>query len=419
MADPSLKTKLKPFVLMSDSQLKITQGGGCLRIFGTPFLLAGVFVSLIGLGIIKVENASEVPFWDWPIIFVMGLIFTCVGAVLVFGRSWILIDKGKGIISNIKGLIVPMKRQDYKLADFEAVTIDYIEGDSDTSERYEVRLKKKSGIDNIMLYSSARYGDSSTRALFLAGFLRLTLEDSSSDNKTVLKPDELDSSLKKRLTRHADAMKNAYPPVEMKSRITDGINFIQIEIPSKGFSYSSFIPLVIAVFVNWYFFENFLPFFDRTHTPEFVTYFFTGFVLIFFLLFPVISLIKSIAGSLRNSAVVSISDNEIEIEFINGFRSKTVKIPFSEIIDMDYSTALGAKLTVKNSAVKRASDISESGYGMQDKNSALFKLIDYLSRFAVSKGIVIKTKKDVITFGDGLADDEIRYIFSTITRNFR
>jgi hypothetical protein len=58
-----------------------------------------------------------------------------------------------------------MKRQDYSLADFEAVLIDYIEGDSDTSERYEVRLKKKSGIDNIMLYSSARYGDSSERAL--------------------------------------------------------------------------------------------------------------------------------------------------------------------------------------------------------------------------------------------------------------
>lgn len=39
-----------------------------------------------------------------------------------------------------------------------------------------------------------------------------------------------------------------------------------------------------------------------------------------------------------------------------------------------------------------------------------------LSRFLKGKGIVVKTRKGMTTFGEGLADDEIQYLHSVVRR---
>jgi hypothetical protein len=404
----------KQFRLITPTQLKITQGGGCISIFGMPFLLAGIFVTLMGLQVIRVENASEVPFWAWPVITLMGAVFTCVGGVLVFGRTWITIDTGSGSISEVKGIIKPIKRQDFRLVEFDRIALDFIPGDSDTSDSYEVNLSKITG-GKLKLSSSVQYSDSYEKAVFLAEFMKMTLEDNSTENTAVLKPEDLGHSLKSRLLRHADALKAAYPPADMKCRINEGIEGLQIEIPSAGFGLSGFIPLIIAAGVTWYFFENFVPFFKHTNTPEPVTFFFTAFVLIFFLLLPVLSFIKSVIRSMRNSAVLKIMPGVLELTYIDAWKKKAVNIPVSDIIDMDYSTASKQKSSLRTMPVTSAGESRRNYANTLSPDSRVFKFIEFMNSFVRSKGIVIKTKKDIYTFAQGLPDNEVLYIFSLIS----
>jgi hypothetical protein len=59
----TLQTPPRPFRQPAPDRVEIREGGGCLSIFGLPFLAAGVFTALIGLQIIPVSNKDEVPAW--------------------------------------------------------------------------------------------------------------------------------------------------------------------------------------------------------------------------------------------------------------------------------------------------------------------------------------------------------------------
>jgi hypothetical protein len=41
--------------------LQLQEGGGCLSLFGVPFLSAGIFVTLMGIRIIPMQNAADIP----------------------------------------------------------------------------------------------------------------------------------------------------------------------------------------------------------------------------------------------------------------------------------------------------------------------------------------------------------------------
>src|SRR5512137_2953520 len=100
--------KKGPLTYRDSGTLEIRSGGGCLLIFGLPFLLAGLFVMQIPLGIIPMECSPGL----LPSVFVVlfGSVFAVVGAGLVFGRSGIILDRGRGRITQWYGLLVPMKR---------------------------------------------------------------------------------------------------------------------------------------------------------------------------------------------------------------------------------------------------------------------------------------------------------------------
>jgi hypothetical protein len=60
-------------------RLEICSGGGCLSLFGIPFLAAGIFLLLVALQILRLSNADEVPLLAWPLLLLMGLAFAGVG----------------------------------------------------------------------------------------------------------------------------------------------------------------------------------------------------------------------------------------------------------------------------------------------------------------------------------------------------
>jgi hypothetical protein len=83
--------------------------------------------------VVPVSNADELPGFGWPLLIVMGVAFIAVGGTLVFGRSWTTIDTSQRAVIRQWGLVVPLKERTFPLEAYVAVTLGFVQGDSDTS----------------------------------------------------------------------------------------------------------------------------------------------------------------------------------------------------------------------------------------------------------------------------------------------
>ncbi|HTY57510.1 MAG TPA: hypothetical protein VMF59_01780 [Bacteroidota bacterium] len=43
--------------------LQVQEDGGCLSLFGVPFLVVGIFVTLVGIRVFPMQNAADIPIW--------------------------------------------------------------------------------------------------------------------------------------------------------------------------------------------------------------------------------------------------------------------------------------------------------------------------------------------------------------------
>jgi hypothetical protein len=55
------------FRLHGSDILELKTGGGCLGIFGLPFLLAGIFLLIAAWGLFPLANALEIPGWSYSL----------------------------------------------------------------------------------------------------------------------------------------------------------------------------------------------------------------------------------------------------------------------------------------------------------------------------------------------------------------
>ena len=146
------------FTQPTPDRVEVKRGGGCLSIFGIPFFLAGIFMLLVTLQIVPVSNADEIPWFGWIILLFMSLVFTGVGGGLVFGRLWITIDKTRRRIFKARGLLKPMRGEQYDLNSYVSVIIKHNPGDSDTAETFPVSLRGADGTTELELTSYNNYG---------------------------------------------------------------------------------------------------------------------------------------------------------------------------------------------------------------------------------------------------------------------
>lgn len=75
---------------VAPGRLEIREGGGCLALFGAPFLAVGIFASLATLGLVTMRSDGQPATQATAALF--AVLFTLVGGVLVFGRSVTAID---------------------------------------------------------------------------------------------------------------------------------------------------------------------------------------------------------------------------------------------------------------------------------------------------------------------------------------
>jgi hypothetical protein len=111
------------------------------------------------------------------------------------------------------------------------------------------------------------------------------------------------------------------------------------------------------------------------------------------------------------------SRDGIRIDERGAWRTRTLaSLAAPQILDIDFSTSASLIDSAKRAAVQRTRDAGHSVDASSSAAARVEKLVNQLSRFATGKGVTIKTRQGLTTFGQGLPDQEIRYLHSVVRR---
>jgi hypothetical protein len=390
---------------VAPDRLEVKEGGGCLALFGVPFLAAGIFVTLIAARIVRLKNAADVPAWAWPLILLMGLAFVAVGGGLVLGRRWTILDAGRGAILKQWGLLVPMRGEAHSLADYDAVVVRFEAGDSDSADRYPVLLRAKGGGADLALQSATQYGESREAAAAIAKSLRLPLVDAATTHESVLAADLADAPFPEQAPG-ADLCGDAPRPLRMQCQVRESSRTVEIILPGPGFQWRKLVGPAISVGVLSYLSPQLLRFFRQTHTPEAVQTAILGFAVFLVVVIPLVGIFNAARLASRGRTLVTASPEGIVIEERGAWRARSTRLPTAEILGLDYGTAEDAFTSAQWGAKQRV----PAGRDIAPR------LLAVMRRLVASKGITVKSRKGLFTFGAGLPDDEVRYLHALVVR---
>jgi len=401
------------FVPTHDPDLVETRsGGGCLSIFGLPFLLAGLFVLQTPLRIIPVENFEAIP---WFVYIVLGGTFTAVGAVLVFGRTGMILDRRNGLIIRWHGLLVPMKRTEHSLGDVRRVTLTKDSGDSDSPDTYPVRLEGDL-VKPVAVCSPTDYHEARRAAKETAAFLSLPLEDSSSGVKVLREPDKLYESFRDRARRlKEDTSRLPDPPFEMKTIIRETGDGLILEIPVRTSWLSRLLHLVgAALFVGFglYFF---LPF-TRLPAPPAVRYALMGVFLVVFILGPLWSVVGKVFPASRNRTVVTVTPASLRVRERIGRKVKLTEIPSDELQELEMPTMKNMLDTIKLPGGLPRQELPDTGVPRLSDGRPVPDSVLWLMKRAGSRGITACGDNASVQFGAGLPEEEMTYLYGLIRK---
>ena len=110
------------------------------------------------------------------------------------------------------------------------------------------------------------------------------------------------------------------------------------------------------------------------------------------------------------------SSAEIVIEERGAFRSEETRITGEEIFGLDFGTVDSTMASAKAKSLEPYSGSVGRGSGGSRFSS---KRLKWIAKLAKSKGVTLKTERGLFTFGAGLPDDEVRYLYSLVKATLR
>jgi hypothetical protein len=384
-----------------------------MAVFGLPFFAAGIFLTLVIFGVVPVSDADELPALAWPFLVLMAIAFTAIGGALVFGRSWTTLDRSQQQVVKQRGLLIPLRNEIVSLHGYTSVTLDFVEGDSDTADRFPIALRAPAGPD-LPLCTFNDYALARDCARAIAEHLQVDLEDASTDHPTRSAAREFEVPLQERLRREG-APADVIRPTGARSEVTREADGVRIVIPVRRLHpvvlATGLVPVVIAFLIG----PLLATFFRQTRTPDPVAWAFLGFLALGFGVFPMVSLLNGFLRSRRGGTIVEVSSQGLRIQERGAWATRTIaSFEASEILDIDYSSRDSAIAAARRAAEQQAlrSDPSASS----TITPKVERIVAALSRFAQGKGVTVKARTRLTTFGQGLDDEEVLYLHAVIRR---
>jgi hypothetical protein len=306
---------------------EIRHGGGCLILFGFPFFAAGLAVAASPVW------ASEPQDQAWVAI-PFGLLFSAVGAGLMFWRGGMTIDRHGGTIRTWWGFLVPWQQKAYRIEEAQAVTLSSEVRRSKNSSYtvYPVRLHGE-GIQ-VDVESPRDYPEARRQAEQLATFLHLPVRDSSTGTIVEREAGRLNESLRQRVQRTGAPRQVPPPPVGCRIQSRIGGGTAEFAIPAQGYRpalFLLFVPVLLFsgfayFFVLRHFFGGDGPFADRWPFLLFGAA---------FLILPMVAMAGVIMRQATVEERVAVSPQTLRVEKRTRFSAQTTEIPAAELEDLD------------------------------------------------------------------------------------
>ncbi len=402
-----MKTPENSFVQVSPDRLEIKKGGGCLSLFGIPFFAAGIFILLISLHLIPISNANEIQWWGWIVLAFMGIVFTCVGAVLVFGREWYSIDRAQQRIWIARGLLVPMRGSSYSLNDYDSILLKYDAGDSETAEKYPISLSSTQEGKELLLINAMAYGAAREQAMMLMKFLCLPLSDLTTDHAEFL-------SVHPKPASEFDDAKESIPVPQLSCRVIENSEELSLALKGEALHpihiISGLIPALLFIIFGLRFFR----FMVQTQTPVVVRLFFWGFFGVFFVLLPLSQVLNKLLLTRVYTYIMRINIRGVEFETRSLFSRKTILIKPQDVLGFDFSIPETWQQNLRNPSILSGTNRDQS----QNEVHRIPGWVMSLAKLNRSKGIIIKASEGLHYFGSGLPSAEIRYLHFLVVRAF-
>lgn len=381
--------------------------------FGLVFFAAGVFMLIVVAGIVPVNNADEMSRLGWVVLLLMGVVFSAVGGTLAFGRSWTTLDVSQRLVIKQWGLLIPFREQTHTLDGYTAVTLGFVQGDSDSADRFPTGLKAKSGAD-LPLCSFTTYETSRECGVAIARHLKLDIEDATTDHHVRLTPADADRPIRQ---RPFDPVREvAVPrPAGARSDVSREDGGVRIVIPDPPVHPAALagglIPIVILAFLaSWL-----MDFFRHTRTPDPIGWAFIGGLTFMFGFLPAMTVFNGYRRSRRGGTIVHVSPTGIDIKERGAWKTRSTAVhEASDILDVDFSTRESAAASLRVAAEQEA--MQSTGQDPATAGPSTTRLTKWLAQFAKGRGLTVKTRTGLTTFGAGLEDEEIRYLYSIVRR---
>ena len=379
-----------PFTLVGADRLQVREGGGCMSVFGLPFFGAGVFLFLTLLGIVPASNAGELPAFAWPLLVLMAMAFTTVGAGLVFGRSWTIVDRARREVINQWGLLIPIHERTVALDGYSAVVLGFVEGDSDTSDKFPVALKAQNGPD-LVLWNATVYGQARDYARALTELLQLELEDRSTDHPVRLAVGQIDVPFHERVRRDGGPHSDVSRPADARSQVNRELGAVTIVIPARPkhalVLAAALIPIAIPLVIG----PPLATFFRQSNTPEPVGWAFLGFLTLFLGILPTITIVSVFLRSRRGATIVEASKQGLRLYQRGAWTTRSIaSLDASDILDVDYSSPESTLASAKRAAEQQVLQLYPSA--AETAGRRVEGMMAALTRFvAKGKGVTVKT----------------------------
>lgn len=155
------------------------KGGGRLVLLGLPFFLVGLFVAQIPFSLIPVELEARplVMAILWP----LGPLFAMVGFILMLSRSGLAINRQTRVAIQWWGLLIPMKKKEYNLDNFEKVRIEFQAGDKHSFDTFLINLNSTGSQNTLNIVYLTNYEIAVEAAEELANFINKPIENLASN----------------------------------------------------------------------------------------------------------------------------------------------------------------------------------------------------------------------------------------------
>jgi hypothetical protein len=119
--------------------------------------------------------------------------------------------------------------------------------------------------------------------------------------------------------------------------------------------------------------------------------------------------------SRRGATIVLVSTRGLRIQERGAWTTKTVAaFDAADILDVDYSSRDSSAASARRAAEQQARKAYPSAE--PTLHPRIERLLAALTRFARGKGVTVKTRTGLTTFGRGLDDAEVRYLYSVVRR---